>query len=46
MATALVHGKRAGGAITKRNAKTVWIQLGDGKTVKRHKVKHKVKEKS
>jgi hypothetical protein len=44
IADALVGGKLASGAIVKRNCYTVWFQLADGRTIKRHIRKHNVIE--
>lgn len=43
-ASATVGGKRRGGIIAKRNRYTVWFQLYDGRTIKRHIRKHFVVE--
>ena len=43
-AMADVSGERRGGGIAKRNIHTVWFQLYDGRTIKRHIRKHFVIE--
>lgn len=42
--SALVKGRRRNGKLAKSNDKTIWMQLAGGKTIKRHRIKHKVKE--
>ncbi len=36
------HRTRKTGDLVKRNPKTVWMRLGNGKMVKRHRVKDRV----
>lgn len=43
--SALIKGRRRTGTLVKSNVHTIWMQLAGGKTIKRHRIKHKVKEK-